>query len=124
MVHYKPVLERGKEEPYCREYCSDTYWMLGFYLKRTASEPKEHLAAHGYKYTKTANKTVLMEGFVRYQRGLLPYEKYDVAELRAFCEARNLSPPPKTIKASRLARILEKRATTSRCRDSSSCQPS
>lgn len=111
MVHYKPVVKGymdvndRENEPWEREYRKDTYWMLGFYLNKTVSELEEYLDAHGYHYPKNATKAVLMGAVGRLQRGLLSYESYSTDELRAFCQARNISARSRA-ETSRLARSL------------------
>lgn len=107
MVQYKTVLKGHKEEPYEREYRSNAYWKLGFYINKTVPDLKKYLATRGYRYPKGATKAVLMDAVGRCQRGLLSYETCNANELRAFCKVRNISSPPKPKTVSQLARILE-----------------
>lgn len=108
MVYYKPVRKDLSADPYDRKYQKDTYWMLGFYLERSATELKDYLKRHGYRnrYNTGSTKAVLLDAVGRYQRGLLSYDQYSTEKLREFCHARAL-PTPKAARTFKLARILE-----------------
>lgn len=82
------------------------YWKLGFYDHFTVQEAKDFLESSDYHVPKSPSKNAIMELVGRCQRGLLPYQKCNVEELRSFCEARHLTTKAETV--SGLAKALEK----------------
>lgn len=117
MVQFKPA--DGLEEYHKRR--SNTYWMLGSPLKRTAREIREDLEKRGYQCRKNATKSVLAESFGRMQRGLLCYDKCTAAQLRSFANVAGLRQRRRLSRT--LLESLKNQMTKSLSRDSSSYLP-
>jgi hypothetical protein len=82
------------------------YWKLGFDKDTAAPRAIAYLNANGYTCRQNATKRFALDAVGRYQRGLISYERFSMAELKVFCKARGL--PSKATTVSRLARALER----------------
>jgi hypothetical protein len=79
-------------------------------MNKTPLELKDYLAAHSYQRPKGDNNDTIMNAIYRCQHGLPSCEKYNADELHAFCLARKVSPPSKSMQASApsLVRMLKR----------------
>jgi hypothetical protein len=88
------------------EVAHSPYWKLGFDKNVSARDAIEYLKVKGYTCRQNASKRFAMDAVGRHERGLIPYEKFRMDELQAFCKARGFSSKATTL--SRLARVLER----------------
>lgn len=99
MVQYKP-------DDRVHNDCND-YWKLGPPALSRVSEVKELLAKGKYYCQTNIDKKSVYQVFCRYQRGLLAYKRYNVANLRGFYRARAI-PESQLRSRAAVAHALEK----------------
>ena len=71
----------------------DEYWKIHNYDARLVQTLETLPNNHHYKVPSSSNKAILAKAASRATRGLLRYENYKVAELRQFCNQRDLKHP-------------------------------